>query len=86
MIQQMIGNFAFSKAGHDKGKLYVIIAQDEEYVYLCDGRLHPLEKTKKKRYKHVQLIHKKVNNEKLLFDYEIKYAIDQYKKKEETYV
>ena len=33
----MIGKFATSKAGHDKTKLYIIIKEDAEYVYLVDG-------------------------------------------------
>ena len=50
------GMFAVSKAGHDKGRLYVIIEVDDSYVYLADGRLRPLDKLKKKKKKHVQLI------------------------------
>ena len=43
------GMFAVSKAGHDKGRLYVIIEVDDSYVYLADGRLRPLDKLKKKK-------------------------------------
>ena len=32
-----IGMFARSKAGHDKGKLYIILRTEGEYVYLTDG-------------------------------------------------
>ncbi len=49
----MIGNIAVSMAGHDKGSAYVIVKEDAEYVYLCDGRLKLLEKPKKKSRKHV---------------------------------
>ena len=48
------GMFARSLAGHDKGKLYIIIDADEEYVSVSDGRLRPLEKPKRKRRRHVQ--------------------------------
>lgn len=50
------GRMAWSLAGHDKGKLYVIIAEDEKYAYLSDGRQRPLENPKKKSWKHIQLI------------------------------
>ena len=44
-----IGMLAKSKAGHDLGKIYVIVNEDEEYVYLCDGKIRTLEKLKKKK-------------------------------------
>ena len=50
------GNLAKSKAGHDKDKIYVIIGEDDEYVYLSDGDLKKIEKPKKKNKKHVQPI------------------------------
>lgn len=59
----MIGMLAASKAGHDKAEIYVIVAEDEKFVYLCDGKLKPLEKPKKKSRKHIQIIKTKVNEE-----------------------
>ena len=50
------GMLAMSKAGHDEGRLYVIIGVDDSYVYLADGRLRPLDKPKKKKKKHIQSI------------------------------
>ena len=40
----MIGELATSKAGHDKDRL-------------CDGRLRGVEHPKKKKKKHIQIIH-----------------------------
>lgn len=54
----MIGMLASSKAGHDKGLVYVIIAEDDEYVYLADGKLRTMAKPKKKNKKHIQIIKK----------------------------
>lgn len=34
----MTGMFAISKAGHDKGQMYVIIREEGEFAYLVDGR------------------------------------------------
>ena len=48
------GMFARSKAGHDKGRLYVIAGMDEGYVYLVDGDLRPFSKPKKKKMMHIQ--------------------------------
>lgn len=47
---------ARSKAGHDMGKVYVIMDVDDAYVYLADGRIRTLDKLKKKKKKHVQII------------------------------
>ena len=53
----MIGELATSKAGHDKDRLYMIVGEEEEWVYLCDGRLRGVEHPKKKKKKHIQIIH-----------------------------
>ena len=82
----LIGRFAFSKAGHDKAQLYVIVAADGDFVYLCDGRLKMLENPKKKRIRHVQLVNRSVDdtlrarliNDETVYDDEIKYALKVY--------
>lgn len=48
------GMFAWSRAGHDTDKLYIIVGLDQEFAYLSDGRLRTLENPKKKRWKHIQ--------------------------------
>ena len=58
---------AKSKAGHDIGKIYVIVNEDEEYVYLSDGDLKPLERMKKKKKKHIQVIKNVPKNIKDIF-------------------
>ena len=50
------GMLARSKAGHDMGKVYVIIEVDDTYVYLADGSIRTLKNPKKKKRKHVQVI------------------------------
>ena len=55
----MAGLLAMSKAGHDKGALYVIIREEGEYVYVADGRIRTSDRPKKKNRKHVQIIKKK---------------------------
>ena len=53
----MIGELATSKAGHDKDRLYMIVGEEGECVYLCDGRLRGVEHPKKKKKKRIQIIH-----------------------------
>ncbi|MBQ4559128.1 MAG: KOW domain-containing RNA-binding protein [Tyzzerella sp.] len=50
------GMLAKSKAGHDKGKTYIIYKVDETYVYLVDGIIRKIENPKRKKQKHIQLI------------------------------
>ena len=94
-MDNIIGRFAVSKAGHDKDTLYVVMEQKDGFVYLCDGKAHTLEKLKKKSMKHVALykatvseeVLKRIINREKIFDHEIKYAIKmQSKGKEEGHV
>lgn len=82
----MTGMLAISKAGHDRRNVYVIIEEDDEYVYLADGRIRTADRPKKKNKKHIQII-KKVQMERPQSGYrdlEIKRTIKMYQ--EETYV
>ena len=54
-----VGMLAWSRAGHDKGKLYMIVGVDDEYVYLADGKLRLLANPKKKKRIHLQAINRK---------------------------
>ena len=47
MEKYEVGMLARSKAGHDKGHVYVIHQVDETYVYLIDGSGRKLENPKK---------------------------------------
>jgi len=84
---EMIGQFATSIAGHDKDTLYLIVAQEGDFVWLCDGRLKTPDKPKKKRRKHIQPISRRVEGELLeklqkgekVYAEEIKYALKMYK-------
>jgi ribosomal protein L14E/L6E/L27E len=48
------GQIVKSKAGRDKGKIFVIINKIDEYVYLVDGVVRRIDNPKKKKIKHVQ--------------------------------
>ncbi|MDD6292546.1 MAG: KOW domain-containing RNA-binding protein [Eubacteriales bacterium] len=83
-----IGEFAKSKAGHDKEEIFIIINKEEEYVYLVDGKSRILDKPKKKKIKHIQVINqideelqRKLETNLILRDEDIKRAIKSYKQK-----
>jgi len=80
--RDQIGCFGVSRAGHDCNEIYVIINSDSEYVYLADGKSKTVDKPKKKKKKHVQIImhidqdiEKKLSQDKLLINEDIKRAI-----------
>ncbi len=83
-----LGKFATSKAGHDKGKIYVVVAESENYVQLSDGHLKPYASPKKKNKRHIQIINCHVGGGLLgrlvkqegVTDEQIKYEIKQYQK------
>lgn len=78
----MEGMLAQSTAGHDKTKIYVILREDDAYVYLVDGEIRTMDKPKKKNKKHIQIIKKfrMETEEKALKDSEIKRVIKTYQK------
>ncbi len=88
----MIGRFAISKAGHDKGKMYIIAAQENDFLYLVDGKSRGIENPKKKKKKHLQIMGstcdpvmvQKLIKKQTLYNEEIKYAIKVRANKEVT--
>ena len=55
MVRTETGMLVRSLAGHEKDRLYIIIRQDEEYVWLVDGRNRTMEKPKKKKKRRPRL-------------------------------
>lgn len=45
-----------SLAGRDKGKLFFVIDTDGDYVLLADGKGRKLEKPKRKKRRHIEMI------------------------------
>lgn len=56
-METEIGRFAISTAGHDKGKMYLIVGYQNGRYLLADGKIRTLDKPKEKKEKHLQLIH-----------------------------
>ena len=81
------GYYAVSKAGHDKGKLFLIWKHDSQYVYLVDGIYKKKENPKKKKKCHVQIkccmdqeIENKINNSFEITNDDIQKAINRHLK------
>lgn len=80
MEEKMVGILAMSKAGHDKGTIYVIIREEGEYIYVADGRIRTADRPKRKNKKHVQIIKIKqiAEPESGFDDLEIRQIIKEY--------
>ena len=56
MTEPETGVVAVSRAGHDKGRAFVIIGREgTEYVLLADGRNRKGSKPKRKKLRHVRI-------------------------------
>jgi len=54
-----IGQVVRSKAGRDKGKVFLILEiLDEQHVLIVDGDMRKLENPKKKKIKHLAVYNK----------------------------
>ena len=82
--------FAISKAGHDKGQMYVILKEEGEYLYLVDGKTRGVDNPKKKKKKHVQRVKtgadeklaEKIKDMRTIYNEEIRFAIKSRTNKE----
>lgn len=51
-----IGDVVKSIAGHDAGRLYIVIAVENNFCFVADGRGRLIDKPKKKKVKHLAYI------------------------------
>ncbi|ERM91002.1 KOW domain-containing RNA-binding protein [Caldanaerobacter subterraneus] len=87
MDDLQLGQIVRSKAGRDKGRIFVVVGKiDEQHVLIADGDLRKIEKPKKKKYKHLQRYNEVLNEvrEKLkrgesLTNEEIRRLLEPYK-------
>lgn len=63
-----IGDLVWAKAGKEKGQLFVIVALDDKFAYLSDGKRLKKNKPKKKSFKHISLCGNESMDKQVLFD------------------
>ncbi len=49
----MVGQLVCSKAGRDKCYWMVVVKEEDNFVFVCDGKERPLERPKRKNIKHL---------------------------------
>lgn len=88
----MVGMLAFSRAGHDKDTVYMIIREEADFVYVSDGKIKSVDAPKKKNKKHIQIVKKVMDEDvakrlqqgKTVRNEEIKKIIKDFLKQEVT--
>lgn len=80
-----LGQIVFSKCGRDKGKPFIIMSLEEEYVYLVDGDLRKVDRPKLKKKKHIQAtntvnewIKQKIIENTRLTNNDVRRALEEY--------
>ena len=71
-----IGSIVKSMAGKDKDSYFCVVELNGSYCFLRDGKIHKLEKPKRKKFKHVQISPYKLQSEALQVNKHLKKAID----------
>mgnify|MGYP007014377271 CR=1 FL=1 len=56
MPDSIIGYLVKSRAGHDAGRYYLVLDQDDIWLNLVDGRYRCRDNGKRKRVKHVDVL------------------------------
>ncbi len=54
MLDFKIGMVVRSKAGRDKGDLFIVLRTEDNYAYIANGILRKVERPKKKKLMHLQ--------------------------------
>lgn len=74
-----VGSVVFSKAGHDKGAVLLVVGVENGYAYVSDGRLRRIEKPKKKKLKHLQGTHY-ITDSIFEENYQVRAILSEYRK------
>lgn len=74
------GAIVRANAGRDKGKFFVVIGFDGEYVLISDGKSRKLEKPKRKKEKHLSVSNTIVKNGSMSTNREIRKTLSEFNK------
>ena len=75
----MIGQIVSSKAGRDKNYFLVIVKEDGNSVYVCDGKERPIERPKRKNIKHLAFTSTVITQDSFKSNKSLRKAIAIYK-------
>lgn len=88
-MEYTAGQVVYSKNGRDKGRPFVVLSVEGDYLYLADGKLRTLEKPKRKKIKHIQptnfvnkTMQKKLKEQSYILNADIIKLLKEYSNKE----
>jgi len=56
MVGAYKGNMVVSLAGRDRGTACIVLYEENDFLWIADGKMHKVQSPKKKKQKHVRLI------------------------------
>ena len=78
-------NVVEATAGRDKGKYFFVMSENEDFLFLADGKYRRIEAPKRKKRRHVRLVEEgsgrvaeKIRNSEKVTNSELRRAIDAY--------
>lgn len=71
------GDLVICTAGREKDRLLCVVASDEKYVYVCDGKERLLNNPKRKNPKHMVKTNKQLSKDMLLTDRALRKALSK---------
>ncbi len=84
-MSEHIGEFVCAVAGRDKGKYFIAVSGEGEYLFICDGKSRKVGNPKKKKLKHMSLtgisdefIVSKLDSQGKLTNKEVRYALSNF--------
>lgn len=90
-MDPLIGDIVYSKAGRDKGKYFIVMATEGEYVYISNGTTRKSDKPKKKKTKHLKFgfgnsayLHNKLIKGEKVTNTELRRELQEYNQQPET--
>ena len=85
-----LSDIVLSLRGHDAGTVLFVIAVEEPYVLLADGKRRRVEAPKRKKEKHVKLlarsdcrVARKIRAQERVTNNELRRALTEFKEREE---
>ena len=85
-----VGQVVISKAGRDKGDMFIIYNIEGVYLYLVDGKSRPLTRPKKKKIMHIQptktvdvALQKAILEKQYIKDADFRAALKKFKERRE---
>ena len=71
------GELVVCAAGREKDRLMCVVASDEKYVYVCDGKERLLNNPKRKNPKHIIKTDKQISEDLVLTDRALRKALSK---------